>query len=65
MPWRQKPFRVSSSLKNSISRFTWWDIAVRFIDKRYIPDLFAHKAEYDDYNKDEFYNIRTFKKIEW
>jgi len=30
-----------------------------------VQDLFSHKVEYGDYGKDEFYNIRTFKKIEW
>jgi nucleoside-diphosphate-sugar epimerase len=30
-----------------------------------VNDLFKHKDLYGDYEKDEFYNIRTFKKIEW
>jgi nucleoside-diphosphate-sugar epimerase len=30
-----------------------------------INDLFEHRDLYGDFEKDEYYNIRTFKKIEW
>ncbi|HUI28805.1 MAG TPA: SDR family oxidoreductase [Candidatus Acidoferrales bacterium] len=30
-----------------------------------VDDLFNHKDLYGDFENDEFYNIRTFKKIEW
>jgi len=30
-----------------------------------VADLFEHRDLYGNYEKDEFYNIRTFKKIEW
>lgn len=30
-----------------------------------VHELYAHLDEYGDYSKEEFYNIRTFKKIEW
>jgi len=36
-----------------------------FSIREMVHDLFSHRTEYDDYNKDEFYNIRTFRKIEW
>lgn len=30
-----------------------------------VDDVYSHLSEYGDYERDEFYNIRTFKKIEW
>lgn len=30
-----------------------------------VHELYNHRDEYADYSRDEFYNIRTFKKIEW
>jgi len=31
--------------------------------KDIIDDLFSHREEYGDYDRDEFYNIRAFKRL--
>lgn len=30
-----------------------------------VEDIFKHKSAYGDFESEEFYNIRTFKKIQW
>ncbi len=30
-----------------------------------VEEIYAHRELYGDFEKDEFYNIRTFQKIEW
>jgi nucleoside-diphosphate-sugar epimerase len=36
----------------------------QFSIKDMVADLYAHREQYGDFDKDEYYNIRVFKKLE-
>jgi nucleoside-diphosphate-sugar epimerase len=43
---------------------TYLGFQPQYAVKDIIEDLYVHKDYFGDYNKDEYYNIRTFKKID-
>ncbi|MCK4817112.1 hypothetical protein KA005_15185, partial [bacterium] len=35
----------------------------QYVIKNIVDDLYEHKAYFEDYDNDQFYNIRVFKKL--